>query len=95
MKRALRWKKAVRVGSRLVRVSKCERFEVVTRQMASGRAGYFNARAYQAKHHSGPKKGEQIGPLEETLENALDACEWENDPSWEPDTNPAPDIKKK
>lgn len=83
MKRQVKWSPAVvdRLG-RSVRISKCERFRVVTRSMASGRNGHFNARAYEALRADGSR----IGALCDTLVEALDACEYVNDPNWEPGT---------
>jgi hypothetical protein len=78
----VKWGRAVvdRQG-KPVRVSKCERYRVVTRQMASGRSGYFNARAYEAQRANGSR----IGKLQDSLADALDAVEFEHDPNWEPE----------
>lgn len=83
MKREIKWFRPKKYrGTRLERVSKCGRFQVITYSMASGRPGYFNARAYEAL-----VDGRRIGrELHDTLEMALDACETENNPNWEPDT---------
>jgi hypothetical protein len=64
-----------------VRVSKCGRFRVLTMPMASGRNGYWNARAYDAQRADGTRIGKRV---HDTLIEALDACEFENDPTWEP-----------
>ena len=80
--RRVKWGKPTVQGSRKVRVSKCGRFRIVTMAMASGRAGYFNARAYESTLANGKRIGRH---LHDTLEGALDAVEWENDPNWEPE----------
>lgn len=81
MARQIQWKRAERdkYGDAF-RVSKCGRYRVVTMRMASGRNGYWNARAYEAQRANGTR----IGNLQDSLSDALDACEYENDPSWEP-----------
>lgn len=81
MKRAIKWEKPVKQWSRLIRKSKCGRYQIITHSMASGRNGYFNARSYE------PMKGGQRigGRLQETFEDAIMICEQDNDPNWEPD----------
>jgi len=80
--RQVKWKRAVLDKSdKTVRVSKCERFRVLTREMASGRNGYFTAHAYEAMRADGSRIGAN---LYDTLIEALDAVEFENDPNWEP-----------
>jgi hypothetical protein len=51
--------------------------------MASGRNGYFNARTYEALRADGSR----IGNLCDSLVEALDECEYVNDPNWEPETS--------
>lgn len=68
-----------------LRVSKCGRYRVQTMKMASGRNGYWNARAYSAEFAARPDRWIRIGRLCDTLEEALDAVDCKNDPTWEPD----------
>lgn len=79
--RNVKWNKATetRTGN-AERLSKCGRFRIVSKRMASGRNGHFNARAYAAERVDGTR----IGRLCDTLRDALDLVEYENDPSWEP-----------
>ncbi len=63
------------------RVSKCGRYKVVTHEMASGRNGFFNDRAYETLRLA---DGTRIGALNDTLEMALDVADYDNDPNWEP-----------
>ena len=81
MIRQVRWSKATRNDyGQAVRVSKCGRFHVVSRRMASVRAGHWNARAYELTRPDGTR----IGRLRDTLQEALDEAEFFNDPNWEP-----------
>lgn len=83
MKRKVKWGKATATtGSRYERLSKCGRFRIVSLFMASGRNGYFNARAYSPERIADGKR--LCRDLCDKLEDALDAVEWENDPNWEP-----------
>lgn len=78
--RKVRWRAPARDRyDNAVRESKCGRFKVTTRAMASGRNGYWNDRAYLAERADGTR----IGRLHDTLTEALDAVEFENDPNWE------------
>ncbi len=65
-----------------VRTSKCGRYRIVTRRMASARNGFWNAKAYRAERAD----GRQIGRLQDYLIDALDLVEFDNDPNWEPPT---------
>lgn len=80
MKRHVTWSVRRNLRDQVVRSSKCGRFIVRTKRMASGRNGHWNARAYSAERIDGTR----IGRLHDTLSDALDAVERENDPNWEP-----------
>ena len=83
MERQVKWKAPVKEGhgTKLVRESKCGRFRNVSKNMASGRNGYFNARAYEPQRADGTRIGRE---LQDKLSDALDVVESENDPNWEP-----------
>ncbi len=82
MKRAVKWNRPEpdKYGD-AVRVSKCGRFRIQTMKMASGRNGYWNARAYELQTPDGKRLGKV---LHDQLIDALDAAEYSNDPNWEP-----------
>jgi len=83
VRRQVRWgaPKADRWGC-ASRASKCGRFKVLTHRTASPGNGFWNGRAYELQDG----EGRQIGTRwHDTLAEALDQAEWENDPSWEPD----------
>jgi hypothetical protein len=85
MKRAIKWSKAVKnkYGD-LVRTSKCGRYKVVTRTMASARNGCWNAREYDPQKADGTRLGGKH--MQESFEFALDIIEYDNNPDWEPDS---------
>lgn len=64
----------------VIRTSKCGRFRIETRKMASARNGYWNAVAYEPQHADGTR----AAPLQDTLEDALNSIEWIVNPSWTP-----------
>lgn len=80
--RQVKWDKPVQQHSKIIRTSKCGRFRIVTRRMASGRNGHFNAKAYSPEFADGKRIGKD---LRDTLTDALDAVEQANDPNWEPE----------
>lgn len=81
-KRNVKWGKPTEDrGGKFIRESKCKRFRIVTRRMASGRNGYFNTPAYDPRRADGTRIGRELC---DTLAEALDMVESENDPNWEP-----------
>lgn len=81
MKRQVKWSVRRDLHGRVVRSSRCGRFVIRTKHMASARNGCWTARAYAAERVDGTR----IGRLHDTLSDALDAVELKNDPNWEPD----------
>lgn len=82
MKRQVKWGRAVEKGTGSERLSKCGRFRIVTRFMASGRNGHFNTPAYSPERVSDGRR--LCREMCDTLASAMDEVEWANDPNWEP-----------
>jgi hypothetical protein len=64
-----------------VRTSKCGRYRIITRAMLSGKGGSFNSKAYEVQRADGSRV---VSELQNTLSDALDVVEVDNDPNWEP-----------
>lgn len=84
MKRAIKWCKPVRgkYGD-VTRTSKCGKYKVVSREMASSGNGCWNAKEFDPQRADGTRIGGKY--RQESLAMALDAIEGDNNPDWEPD----------
>lgn len=85
MKRQVKWLKPVanELG-KVVRKSKCGRYQIVTKKYATMRKGSFTNVAYEAQRADGTRIGRDA---HDKLSDALDEVEMDHDPNWEPGTS--------
>lgn len=85
MKRVVQWGRPVKERGNEVRTSKCGRYRIVKRSMASSRNGCWNAKEYDPQKANGSSWVRLTRFPYDRLGDALDFIESDNDPNWEAD----------